>query len=286
MVFHLVLHLLVFSLVLHLVLLSLRLEGRTAHAGMPPSRAAAGRCSTGEQLLQAIRDFVRDFGRLPKAVRGDSEAQVRERNLASKLSKARVAGHLSAAQESELLALDGGADSIEQLLQAIRDFGRLPKAVRGDSEAQARERNLAQRLRRAAGRLSAAQEAQLAELRASEIGGLEEAEAPPDPLDPFADDAANRLEQDLLMFSNGIRTRALQRRLRRYQRYVGDPALQSRPEVQKYREQLQVSCASAAGRASYVAGHPRRRAAHLCMHPKSLRAIDVPALRRRLPVRG
>ena len=116
-------------------------------------------------------------------------------------------------------------------MQDIRAFGRIPKEVRGSSEAQLQERRLAERLRRAkqAGLLSAAQKSELAELKASELGGLAEAEAPPDPLDPFADDAANRLEQDLLMFSNGIRTRALQRRLRRYQRYVGDPALQSRP---------------------------------------------------------
>ena len=143
-----------------------------------------------------------------------------------------------------------------QLLQDIRALGRIPKEVRGSSEAQLQERRLAEKLRKAkhAGLLSAAQDSELAELKASELGGLAEAEAPPDPLDPFADDAANRLEQDLLMFTNGIRPRALQRRLRRYQRYVGDPALQSRPEVQKYKDQLQLTCASAAGRASYVAG--------------------------------
>ena len=74
---------------------------------------------------------------------------------------------------------------------------------------------------------------ELAELRAREIGGLNEAEVPPQALGPYADVAANRLEQDLLMFSNGIRTRALQRRVQRYLVYVSDPALQSRPEVQK-----------------------------------------------------
>ena len=53
---------------------------------------------------------------------------------------------------------------------------------------------------------------ELADLRASEIGGLAKAEVPPDALVPFADVAVNRPEQDLLMFSNGIRTRAFQRR--------------------------------------------------------------------------
>ena len=104
------------------------------------------------------------------------------------------------------------------------------------------------------GHVSDAQEAELAELRAIEIGGLAEADAPPDPLDPFADDAANRLEQDLLMFTNGIRTRTLRRRVERYQKYMADPALQFRPEVQKYTEHVQRACAKAAGRASYVAG--------------------------------
>ena len=213
------------------------------------------------------------LGRVPKQVQGQSEAQVLERRLATRLSKARAAGAVSAAQETELanlgeaVQLAGWSKQVlrrsarvlrnsERLLQDILAFGRVPKTVRGRSKAQARERNLAVRLRKAreAGDLCAAQEAQLAELRASEIGGLEEAEAPPDALAPFADDAASRLEQDLLMFSNDMRTRALQRRVQRYQRYVGDPALQSRPEVQKYREPLEVACASAAGPASYVAG--------------------------------
>ena len=203
-----------------------RWRSQLATAGMPTSSSASS--GTSHQLLQDIRAF----GRIPKEVRGDSAAQVQERHLAERLRKAKQAGLVSAAQESELAE------------------------VKGSSEAQLQERSLAQKLRKAkqAGRLSAAQESELAELKASELGGLAEAEAPPDPLDPFADDAANRFEQDLLMFSNGIRPRELQRRLRRYQRYVGDPALQSRPEVQKYREQVQLTCASAAGRASYVAG--------------------------------
>ena len=58
---------------------------------------------------------------------------------------------------------------------------------------------------------------------------------PPDPLDPFADEATNRLEQDLLMASNGIRPRAVKRRRGHYEKYFNEPALQGKDLVQKYR---------------------------------------------------
>ena len=52
---------------------------------------------------------------------------------------------------------------------------------------------------------------------------------PPDALGPFADEATNRLEQDLLMASNGIRPRAVMRRIRQYENYFNEPALQEPP---------------------------------------------------------
>ena len=87
------------------------------------------------------------------------------------------------------------AGTSHRLMQDIRAFGRIPKEVRGDSAAQVQERHLAKRLWKAKqeGILSAAQKSELAELKASELGGLAEAEAPPDPLDPFADDAASKV---------------------------------------------------------------------------------------------
>ena len=138
---------------------------------MLPSSAgdASQLAGTSEQLLQDIHAF----GRVPKSIRGSSELQVRERNLEKRLRKAREAGHLSAAQEAELADL-GDAIQLagtskqpsEQLLQDIRAFGRVPKSIRGSSELQVRERNLEKRLRKAreAGHLSAAQEAELADL--------------------------------------------------------------------------------------------------------------------------
>ena len=67
---------------------------------MPPRNAgdASQLAASSEQLLHDIRAF----GRVPKQVRGSSDAQVRERNLAFRLRKARAAGRVSAAQEAEL----------------------------------------------------------------------------------------------------------------------------------------------------------------------------------------
>ena len=118
-----------------------------------------------ERLLEDIRAF----GRVPQLVRGSSDAAKRERNLGSRLRKARQAGLLSAAQESELAVLSDAtqpAGTSEQLLQDIRAFGRVPHEVRGSSEADVQERNLGGKLRRArqAGLLSAAQEFELAAL--------------------------------------------------------------------------------------------------------------------------
>ena len=50
---------------------------------------------------------------------------------------------------------------------------------------------LASRLRkaRAAGHLTDEHEAEIAAMKEKELGSLEEADAPPDPLDPFAEEA-------------------------------------------------------------------------------------------------
>ena len=91
-------------------------------------------------------------------------------------------------------------------------------------------------------------------MRAHEIGGLEEAAAPPDPLAPFADDAENLLEQDLLMMTNGIRPRALQRRIQKYRRYMEDPDLRIQDVVRRYKGLVAAALASAGGLAQYVPG--------------------------------
>ena len=113
---------------------------------------------------------------------------------------------MTAEHEAELTAMNGDAPQLAEaaaLMQEIGTFGRLPKEVKGTSEAQTAERNLAKRFNkaRAAGRVTAEHEAELAKMMERELGNLSEAESPPDPLDPFANEASNRLEQDLLMFA-------------------------------------------------------------------------------------
>ena len=51
---------------------------------------------------------------------------------------------------------------------------------------------------------------------------LEEAQKPPHPMEGFADEAENRLDQDLLLLASGNRTKNLQRRLKRYQNFIAD----------------------------------------------------------------
>ena len=81
-----------------------------------------------------------------------SEAQTAERNVAKRVNKAREAGRLTAEHEAELTAMDGDAPQLAEiaaLMLEIPTFGRLPKHVKGTSEAQTAERNLAKRLNKA-----------------------------------------------------------------------------------------------------------------------------------------
>ena len=68
-----------------------------------------------------------------------------------------------------------------------------------------------QRLRKACVSLSQEQKDELAALRELQIGGLEELEQAADPLYAFATESSNRLEQDLQLFREGVRTRELTR---------------------------------------------------------------------------
>ena len=74
--------------------------------------------------------------------------------------------------------------------------------------------------------MTAEHEAELAKMMERELGGLSEAVEEPDPLDPFADEASNRLEQDLLMFQASMRSRTLLRRMARYKRYMNASSVQ------------------------------------------------------------
>jgi len=123
--------------------------------------------STGASRLadaEALTQDIRAFGRSPKQVKGTSPELIAERKRAVRLCKARAAGRLTVAHEAELAEMSG--DAAETLMQEIRDFGRLPKEVKGKDPDRIAERNLAQRLKtaRAAGRLTVAHEAELADV--------------------------------------------------------------------------------------------------------------------------
>ena len=153
------------------------------------------------------------------------------------------AGQLSLEEEAQLTAMcvasqpaapGGGASQpvapvesrrrrrFETLMEAIREFGRLPKESRTASK---KERSLAMRLRDAKrGRnLSDEHKAELAAMSAKELGPLEEVDLPPDHTDPFADMVDNRVEQDLLMVRNGINRKKVLQRMIRYKKYLTHP---------------------------------------------------------------
>ena len=83
---------------------------------------------------------------------------------------------------------------------------------------------------------------------------LAEDDAPHDPMDPFANEAANRLEQDVLMAANGIRPQIVMRRIARYKKYMTAPAAMETDIVQKYRDQVMQAAAAFTGLTPYVEG--------------------------------
>ena len=67
---------------------------------------------------------------------------------------------------------------------------------------------------------------------------LEEAQEPPNPMEGFADEAENRLDQDLLQLASGNRTRDLQRRLKKYQNLIADADAANTEFAQKYKVRI------------------------------------------------
>ena len=148
------------------------------------------------------------------------------------------------------------------LMDDIRAFGRVPRLTKkprrreNTNEAKRKDTNedehlLAERLRDAKRHRHLSEE-QLAELAAMEP--LPELEAEPEPLGPFSSDAANRLEQDVLMARNGFRNRRVMNRLQRYKKYMSRPGAAGLEAVQTYKDVVvqAVACSSAA--APYVPG--------------------------------
>ena len=125
--------------------------------------------------------------------------------------------------------LGGAATSVgRKLIDEVKELGHYPRSVynpRNDQEK--REKGLARRIRGA--RMDQTfSPAELAELDAFQQTSihphgrdrsaqlLEKAQEPPNPMEAFADEAENRLDQCLLLLSSGHRTRDLQRELKQY----------------------------------------------------------------------
>ena len=150
--------------------------------------------------------------------------------LAEKLRRALKAKQLSPEQEAELdalrLASQGAEDLVrraEELMQQVRDIGHYPKESRRGSA----EQQLAEQIRRArkAKQFSPEHEAELQALQQAERDAraearIADAEEPPNPMEGFAEEAENRIDQDLLMLESGIRSKELLRRLAVYKELV------------------------------------------------------------------
>ena len=118
------------------------------------------------------------------------------------------------------------AEAGSKIMEKIRALGYIPKRnSKHDHLAQTYQRavksgDISPLQKQEAEALTAAHQASLAE----SLDPPPEARQPPNPLDAFADEAANRLEQDLLMASSGMRTKQVMRRIHRYRKYFQEPA--------------------------------------------------------------
>ena len=73
-------------------------------------------------------------------------------------------------------------------------------------------------------------------------------------MEGFADEAENRLDQDLLLLASGTRTRDLQRRLKQYKTFLADADVANTEFAQKYKERLLNAAASQPGVGTFVPG--------------------------------
>ena len=72
-------------------------------------------------------------------------------------------------------------------------------------------------------------------------------------MEGFADEAENRLDQDLLLLASGTRTRDLQRRLKQYKTFLADADVANTEFAQKYKERL-LNAAAQPGVGTFVPG--------------------------------
>ena len=116
--------------------------------------SSLGDAGDAPQPADTLMEDIRSLGRFPRRVYGTSEAIREERYLADRMIRAKNSNTFSEAQLAELAALEesslrdaaGAPGPAETLMQEIRSFGRLPRRVKGTTEAIRKERNLADRL--------------------------------------------------------------------------------------------------------------------------------------------
>ena len=202
-----------------------------------------------------IMDEIRSLGYYPPE-HGTTRA------LAEKRRRAEKAGLFSASQLEELRMMKTQKnekslrDQGVHIMEAIRALGYIPKYhSEHDLLAQQYKGGLK------SGKLTSEEIAEAEALTAAHAASLAqrmdpppEACAPPDPLDAFAEEAENRLEQDLLMANSGMRTYKVMRRIKRYRKYFDEPALQDNALVLQYRQQMDQASQTFTGCSCYVPG--------------------------------
>ena len=83
---------------------------------------------------------------------------------------------------------------------------------------------------------------------------LELADEPPDPMAGFADEAENKLEQDLMLFSSGDRTCELTRRFKKYKDFIAKPGAAHTEFAQKYKQRILTVSEAPTAPGTYVPG--------------------------------
>ena len=83
---------------------------------------------------------------------------------------------------------------------------------------------------------------------------LGKAQEPRDPMEGFADEAENRLDQDLMLLTSGHRNRFLLRRMKQFKDFIVNPAAASTEFAQKYKQRVLEALATPVGRMTYVPG--------------------------------
>ena len=167
----------------------------------------------------SLMEAMRALGRMPRRSKNpEGDAQIEENNLAKTVARALESNKLSEEDKAELDELRDAsrAAPAEELMDAVRRLGYYPKELSTPTtDQEQQEAQLAMMLRRrlrrncrAGLRFSIAQQDELKELRRTSIHPrdrdrsaqlLEEAQEPSNPMECFADEAENRLDQDLLL---------------------------------------------------------------------------------------